>query len=77
MKTYITFGQIHTHRINNETLDCDCVAAIEHDADTSGHKIAMRLFDAKFHNAYPEDQFDADKIMPYYSRGIIEIGYHE
>ena len=28
-KHYVTFGQNHTHWINNQTLDCDCVAVFE------------------------------------------------
>lgn len=30
MKTYVTFGQAHVHRINGKTFDADCVACIEH-----------------------------------------------
>lgn len=78
MKTYITFGQIHIHYINDIPIYKDCIAAIEHDENEDGHDIAMELFNANFHNAYPEEYFNTikDKTMPYYPRGIIEIGYH-
>lgn len=74
MKTYITFGQVHTHSINGITLDKDCVAAIEHSEDDDGHEIAMKMFDGKFCFTYPNNI--REDILHYFPRGIIEIGYH-
>ncbi len=36
MKTIVTFGQGHTHRVNGKTLDCNCVALIEGIVDLTG-----------------------------------------
>lgn len=75
MKTYITFGQVHTHSINGITLDKDSIAAIEHDKEESGHKIAMVIFDTKFHQAVKEESLTED-FLSYFPRGVIEIGFH-
>lgn len=74
MKTYITFGQIHTHGINGKTFDHNCIGVIEHPESESGHEIAMDIFDAKFHNAYPEDEWNSMKDpLKYYPRGLIGV----
>ena len=31
MKTYVTFGQDHIHRVNGQLLDKDCVAIVNGD----------------------------------------------
>ncbi len=69
MKCYITFGQIHAHKINGKTLDCNCVAEIEADSIQAAHEGAMELFDAKFHQCTKEVP-----DMSYFPRGIINIG---
>jgi len=75
MKTYITFGQIHTHSINGITLDKDSVAVLEHDKEESGHEIAMQLFDAKFHQAVSRETVTGE-FLSYFPRGLIRIGFH-
>tara|TARA_Y100000310_G_C20695263_1_gene825224 strand:+ start:4530 stop:4739 length:210 start_codon:yes stop_codon:yes gene_type:complete len=68
MKCYITFGQVHTHRIAGKTLDKDCVAEMYCETIQAGHIKAMEIFDEKFHHctAHIPD-------MDYYPRGIINI----
>lgn len=73
MKIYITFGQIHTHRVNGITLDCDSVAAIECNSFKEGRERAMEVFDAKFHQSLTEDRID-EKFLSYFPRGIVEVG---
>ena len=72
MKTYITFGQIHTHSINGKTVDKDCVAVINANTHEEGRASAFEWFDGKFHNAYSEEDFDPS-ILEYYPRGLIEL----
>lgn len=36
MKTYVTFGQSHAHRIGNKILDKDCVAVLESETHKEG-----------------------------------------
>ena len=67
MKTYVTFGQEHVHRINGKTFDKDCVAVLEGDRNT-----VFQLFGQKFCFEYPEDQWDDKKIV-HYPRGYIEV----
>ena len=68
MKFYISFGQTHTHRVNNHTIDKDCI--VEHEALTKreAHDWAMEMFNGTFHNVY-------DKLpnMFYFPRGIIKL----
>jgi len=68
MKTYITFGQTHTHSINGTTFDKDCVAVIEAISHEHGRGLAMHYFDAKFHRSLTEIP-----DMSYFPRGLIEL----
>lgn len=72
MKTYITFGQDHTHRVNGETLDLNCVAVINHTEEESGRDIAFELFGPKFCFEYPEANWDESKLE-YFPRGYITV----
>ena len=68
MKTYVTFGQDHIHRINGEIIDKDCVAVINGNRDK-----VFELFGLKFSFEYPEEHWNEDN-MKYFPRGYIEIG---
>jgi hypothetical protein len=70
MKIYITFGQNHVHRVNNQTLDCDSVASIEAENESEGRKRAFELFGNKFCTSYKTLE---SVHLEYYPRGIIEI----
>ncbi len=67
MKTYVTFGQSHVHRINGKILDRDCVALINGNRDD-----VFKMFGDKFCFEYAEDKFNFDS-MKYFPRGIIEV----
>ena len=67
MKTYVTFGQGHTHRINGKTFDTDCVALLD-----GGRDAVFETFGRKWCFEYSEEHFD--KIdMKYFPRGVIEV----
>lgn len=70
MKTYITFGQIHVHSVNGQTLDKDCVAVINADTPEAGRAAAMEWFDKKFFTSYTDI---AEVKLEYYPRGLIEV----
>jgi hypothetical protein len=67
MKTYVTFGQGHTHRVNGKTFDCDSVAVVNGDRDT-----VFEIFGPKFCFEYAEEEFDMTS-MKYFPRGLIEV----
>jgi len=70
-KTYVTFGQEHAHRINNQTFDKDCVAVIECTDMHNGRQLAFEIFNRQFCFEYHEEQFD--KVdMRYFPRGLIK-----
>lgn len=69
MRVIITFGQDHTHRVNNYTFDKDSVAIIEAESRTQGREIAVELFGLKFCTSYTEDYFDEKGMLSYYPRG--------
>jgi len=71
-KYYITFGQDHTHRVPNHTLDKDCVAVIEAVDYMAARKKAFELFEAKWCFLYEEEKID-DKFMSYFPRGLINV----
>ncbi len=72
MKTYITFGSDHVHRVNGKTLDHNCVAVINHTEEEDGRAIAFELFDAKFCAEYPEKYWDESKLE-YFPRGYVTV----
>lgn len=72
MKTYITFGFDHVHRVNGKTIDHNCVAVINHTEEEDGRAIAFELFDAKFCMEYPEKYWDESKLH-YFPRGYITV----
>lgn len=68
-KIYITFGQVHAHRVNNQTFDKDSVAAITCEDHEDGRRIANELFGDKFCFSYDEMP---PKKLAYFPRGIID-----
>ncbi len=72
MKTYITFGQVHAHKVNGKTFDKDCVAVIEAESAEDGRNLAVEYFGPKFCFSFYEDQFDHDS-MHYFPRGFIPV----
>lgn len=72
MKTYVTFGQAHTHHVNGKTFDCNCVAVIHHTKPEEGREIAFEVFGRNFCFVYPEEHFDFEE-MEYYPRGCIDL----
>jgi hypothetical protein len=71
-KTYVTLGQGHTHRINNQTLDRDCIAVIECEDERHGRALAEELLKMEFHRTFFEEKFD-QRTMHYFPRGMINI----
>lgn len=71
MKSYITFGQVHIHRVNNKTFDKDCVAVINCKDREDGRNKAFEFFGDKFFTDYTEE--DIQDKMHFYSRGMIEV----
>jgi len=71
-KTYVTFGQDHTHRINGTTIDKDCVAVIVSEDAKEGRKIAFELFGPKFSFEYPEKYWNDEKLS-YFPRGLVRV----
>jgi hypothetical protein len=67
MKTFVTFGQGHTHRVNGKTFDCDCIAVVDGDRAK-----VFEIFGPKFCFEYPEENWDESK-MKFFPRGYIEV----
>jgi len=71
-KHYVTFGQVHTHRINGVTFDADCVARFEVESTQQGHERAFEMFGPKFCFEYSEEEFPHE-AMHFYPRGFIDL----
>jgi len=67
MKTFVTFGQSHVHKINGKIFDKDCVAVVGGDREK-----VFEIFGDKFCFEYPEEHWDEDKLK-YFPRGYIEV----
>ena len=72
-KTYVTFGATHTHVIEGNIFNGDCVAVIKCGNKTEGRDKVFELFGPKFSFEYHEDEFSQD-YMSYYPRGQIAVG---
>jgi len=66
---YISFGQDHIHRVNNQTFDKDCIAEIKCDNYGHGRAIAFDLFSDRFGTDYLKAD---EKLMSFFPRGIIK-----
>jgi len=69
MKFYFTFGQIHTHRINGKTFDCDSVVEIHAKTESEAREKMFDIFGNKWFTSYPEDKLQ----LEFFPRGIIEV----
>jgi len=69
----ITFGQGHTHRVNNTTFDGNSVGVIFAEDYAEAREIAFELFGDKFCTVYDEKLFDEDDMLKYYSRGKYKV----
>ncbi|MEK6884499.1 MAG: hypothetical protein AABY22_33010 [Nanoarchaeota archaeon] len=68
MKTYFTFGQIHTHSVNGKTFDKDCVVEIKAESRSKARKKMIDTFGYRWSLEYrklPD--------MSFYPRGIIKL----
>jgi len=63
---YVTFGQVHVHKINGKTFDKDCVARIKARDMGEAHDMAMALFNGVFCFVNEEPHLE------FYPRGIID-----
>ena len=67
MKTYVTFGQTHTHSVNGKTFDKDCVAIVNGDRAK-----AFEIFEGQFCFEYSENEWE-DENIKYFPRGYITV----
>ena len=67
MKTFVTFGQDHTHKINGEIFDKDCIAIVD-----GNRAEVFRIFGQKFCFEYPEKIWN-DDVIKYFPRGYITV----
>ncbi len=72
MNIYVTFGQVHAHRVNGKTLDCDCVAILKSESVDAGRAMAFELFGPKFSFVYSEEDWDHSD-MQFYPNGYVHI----
>jgi hypothetical protein len=72
MKTFVTFGQVHTHSVNGIILDKDCVAVLNCKDALDGRMQAHKLFGDKFFTTYYGKNFNKDKLK-FFPRGLIEL----
>lgn len=68
MKTYVTFGQSHTHKINGKVFDKDCIAIVE-----GNHETVLEIFGDKFCFEYQEADWDENRYLPCFPRGYMAV----
>lgn len=73
MKTYITFGSTHRHKVQGKVLDQNTVAVFEHKLAGQGRSWAFQLFGPKFAFEYDEEHWNHDNMDRYFLGGYVEI----
>lgn len=71
-KLFVTFGQIHVHKVGGIVFDKDCVAVVYGETYQAADDLAFKLFHGKFHAHEPETSWDDEK-MKYFPRGYIDV----
>ena len=69
--TYMTFGQIHAHRIGKVTVDANCVAVFPCEEEVA-RQYARDHLKNEYMSTYTEDTFDVCDLR-YYPRGLVEV----
>ena len=72
VKTYVTFGQDHSHVINGKELDKDTVAVITSESYCTGREKAFKLFGRRFCMEYPENFWDSSSLK-HFPKGYVEV----
>lgn len=67
MITYVTFGQIHVHKINGKTFDNNCIAKVN-----GGMKEVRELFGKEYSSMYSLEHL-TPQMMSYFPRGVIKV----
>lgn len=76
MKTFITFGQQHIHKIDTpegeKVFDKDTVGVIEAENEGKARDIAFSLFDDKFGTTYTEGHWKPENI-DFFPKGFVKV----
>ena len=68
MQIYVTFGQVHRHKVNGIIFDRNCVAVVEGKDYKAARAVAVEAFGIEFCTTY-----DKMPDMSFYPRGCIEL----
>lgn len=71
---YVTFGQIHVHCVNGQTLDKDTVAVFKARDAKHGRDVAVELFGDKFFTDYHGEDWNEDKLS-WFPKGYVDLGF--
>ena len=72
MQIYISFGQVHAHRVNNKTFDCNTLAEISCESHKHGRELAFEYFGDKFFSSYTEAEIADPEFMKWFPHGILK-----
>ncbi len=68
MEIYISFGQVHVHKVNGKTFDKDCLALIKAQTELEGRNMAFKVFGASWFTSYT-----TKPDMKFFRRGVIPL----
>ena len=66
---FVTFGQIHAHKINGITFDCDSIMKMKATDELTARQWLVRELDNRYMTTYLS--VDAD-LLKFFPRGIID-----
>ena len=72
MKTYVTFGQAHTHNVGGVVLNKDVVGVVEADSFKAACDVVEATFGQEYCFSYPEEHWSESK-MKFFPDGYVHL----
>jgi hypothetical protein len=70
-KFYVSFGQVHAHRVNGQTFDCDVLCEIDAEDYAEAREQAHMVFGGAWSMLY--DATERPDIQHYFPRGVLPL----
>lgn len=70
---FVSFGQVHTHRINGKTFDCDVLMELVEPDYNTAYERAHELTGGIFGTVYTEEQAQKPGFMELFPNGSMPL----
>lgn len=69
---YITFGQVHMHKLGKKVFDKNVIGVIKAEDEKKAREIAFNLFGDKFFTTYSKETWNEEDIK-FFPRGFLAV----